>query len=405
MAKRFSLLFAAFVVTHLAVAAARADTARPKPPNIVVIAAEDIGYGDLGSFGQKTLKTPALDALAAEGMRFTQFYAGGVTPADSMRVLLTGRHAGRQPPAATGDKPATAPSDLPSLTSMLKKAGYATATLNVQGKPDVTLRHWDDAVDYLRQPKQSPFLMVLSPTPPTGDADGFADRDWPPAEKRFAARLRDIDRDVGRLVATLKERGVEKNTLVLFLSLTGPNAHSGRDAAAFDSDSKYRCGPGELLEGSIRVPMIAWWPGTTPAGAENDRQWYVGDIVATAAELAGVKLPNPAEKPKPDPATLFDSDSLVPALRGEVNPDQWSRRSRLYWASTAGPTSEVVRFGKWKAIRSPMITGPVELFDMSNDPTEKRDYAPRRADLAKHATNLLNSSRVVPGAAPAAPQK
>ena len=91
----------------------------------------------------------------------------------------------------------------------------------------------------------------------------------------------------------------------------------------------------------------------------------------------------------PAPAGL-DSDSLVPALRGAEEKDRWKRRSPLYWETRDGRTMQAVRFGKWKALRSPVGTGTVELYDMSNDAAERRDYAQRRPDLTRHATTLLD---------------
>jgi arylsulfatase A-like enzyme len=101
-------------------------------------------------------------------------------------------------------------------------------------------------------------------------------------------------------------------------------------------------------------------------------------VLATAAELAGL--------PRPDDC---DSDSLAPLFRGHPPAKQWDRKSPLYWEFHEGRTAQAVRFGKWKAVRSPMFTGPVELYDLSNDFEEKRDYAPRRSDLVRHAENLL----------------
>lgn len=86
----------------------------------------------------------------------------------------------------------------------------------------------------------------------------------------------------------------------------------------------------------------------------------------------------------------LDSDSLVPAFRGQGGEDKWLRKSRLYWETYERGSAQAVRFGKWKAIRAPMFTGEVELYDMSNDHAEKHNYALRRPDLAKHAANLLN---------------
>ena len=376
-------------------------------PNIVVILADDLGYGDLGCFGQKMLKTPALDAIAAEGMRFTQFYAGSANDAASRCVLLTGRHAGHAAVRGNSPKLVMIPPGQPTVASLLKGAGYATACVRNSAAGSAhgftepkalgfdhvpTSSEADDASDmlvenglqFIRGHQKVPFFLYLALDAPAhgarvDDLGEFADEDWPDAEKRFAAMVRDLDRHVGRVAGLLKELGLATNTLVIFTSDNGPHETGGHKAEFFDSNGKFRGIKGGLTEGGIRVPMIAWWPGTVPAGAENDRQWYVGDLLATAAELAGVKPPE-----------RLDSDSFVAALRGQPSQDQWKRKSRLYWECYDGATAQAVRFGKWKAMRAPMFTGPIELYDLSNDRGEIRNYAQRRPDLAKHATNLLN---------------
>ncbi|MBA4065624.1 MAG: N-acetylgalactosamine-6-sulfatase [Isosphaera sp.] len=446
----------------LAVFCAPTAAAEPRKPNLVVILADDLGYGDLGSFGQKTVPTPRLDRMAADGMRLTQFYAGGATGAPSRCVLLTGRHGGRAAVRGDSADPVSIPADQPTVASVLKKAGYATACVGRwgvgtparltdpndlgfdhffgcvntwharnpypeflvrDGKP-VPLKNeaaaewkkWqdpklldggkgvatkeveyapkllvDDALGFIRDHRDKPFFLLLSLTTPRAhleagdkgmrapDLGEFAGKDWPAAEKAFAALVRDLDRDAGRVLDLLAELKLDRDTLVLFASDNGPHGGGGHRADFFASAGRLRGGKGTVNEGGIRVPAVAWWPGTVPAGARNDLQWYLGDLAATAAELAGVAAP-----------PGLDSDSLVPALKGGEEKDQWRRKSPLYWETYEGPTAQAVRFGKWKAIRSPMLTGEVELYDMSNDTGEKSDYSKRRPDLTRHAKNLLD---------------
>ncbi|HYE19761.1 MAG TPA: sulfatase-like hydrolase/transferase [Tepidisphaeraceae bacterium] len=388
------------------VSAADAPVAPPAKPNVVVVVAADLGYGDLGCFDQKKLKTPALDAMAAQGIRFTQFYAGAPVRGPAWRVMLTGLHGGRAAVRGGPAGPAALPPGTPTVASVLKGAGYKTACAGAlgidaagdQADPrglgfDQAGRTVDDALAFIRGPHSAPFFVLVTVGAAAGAAGADdASADWPAPAKAHAARVQDIDRDAGRVLALLKELGIDKNTLVVFTSDTGPPAEGGLDPEFFDSNWKFRGVKGDILEGGIRVPMIARWPGTIPAGVQNDRQWYAGDLIATAAELAGVKPPDG-----------LDSDSLVAAMKGHVEKDVWKRRSPLYWESYEGKTAQAVRFGKWKAIRSPMITGDLELYDMSNDFGEKRDYAKRRPDLARHAVNLLDKHhRPDPNRAPAA---
>ncbi|MEN9634337.1 MAG: hypothetical protein RL077_2741 [Verrucomicrobiota bacterium] len=456
--------FVAFVVCLTCLWPDALLAAARKQPNIVVILADDLGYGDLGCFGQKTLATPRLDAMAAEGMRFTQFYAGSAVCAPSRCVLLTGKHAGRAVVRGNSLAPVMLQPGQATMASVLKTAGYATACIgkwgvgtpdNLTNPNDVGFDHFfgyvnmwhahnfypeflirngqvvplknevgadwkqwqdpklpqagrgvavkrveyapdlflDDALRFIRAHQKQPFFLYLALNTPHANNEAgprgmevpelgeFAAKDWPEPEKGFAAMLRNLDRDTGRVLDLLKELKLAADTLVIFTSDNGPHQEGGHKADFFDSNGRYRGIKRDLAEGGIRVPMIAWWPGTIPAGGENDRQWYVGDLLATAAELAGVKPPDG-----------LDSDSLVPALHGQVEKDQWKRKSRLYWETYEGASAQAVRFGKWKAIRSPMFTGELELYDLSNDFEEKRSYTARRPDLARHATNLLNES-------------
>jgi arylsulfatase A-like enzyme len=427
----------------------------------VVILADDLGYGDLGCFGQKILTTPNLDKMAKEGMRLTQFYAGGASGTPSRCVMLTGRHGGRVAIRGGTPTPPGIPSEQPTVASLLKKEGYVTACIGQWGLgpadkptapndagfdhffgalnlphannpyPEFLIRNgkvvplkneaapewkkWqdpklpqggkgvaakkveyapelliEDALGFVRENEKKPFFLYLALTLPHANQAGgengldgpgledFAARDWPRSEKAFAAQVRTLDKHVGRVLDLLKERGLDKHTLVLFTSDNGPSNECGHKADFFRSTGTMRGIKGELFEGSIRMPAIAWWPGTIAAGTENNLQWYVGDIPATAAELAGAALP-----------TGLDSDSLLATLKGREETDRWKRKSPLYWETYEGNTAQAVRFGKWKALRVPMGTGEIELYDMSNDTGEKRDYSKRRPDLTKHAINLL----------------
>lgn len=439
-----------------------AAMADDRKPNLIVILADDLGYGDLGCFGQKTLKTPRLDEMAKEGMRFTQFYAGSCIGAPSRCTMLTGKHAGRAVIRGNSLAPIVITPDQATVASMLKKEGYATACIgkwgvgtpdNLTNPNDVGFEHFfgyvnmaharnpypeflirngkvvplkneagaewkkwqdpklpqggqgmavkkveyapdllvQDALRFIRENEKKPFFLLMALNVPQSNSEAgdkgievpdlgeFASKDWPAAEKGFAAMIQNMDRDVGRILDLIKEKKLDKNTLVIFTSANGPHQEGGHKADFFNSTGRYRGIKGDLNEGGIRVPTIAWWPGLVAADSQNDLQYYVGDLMATAAEISGATMP-----------AGLDSDSLVPALRGQAGDDKWKRKSPLYWECYEGATSQAVRFGKWKAIRSPMFTGEVQLYDMSNDHAEKHTYAKRRLDLTNHATNLLN---------------
>ncbi len=438
-------------------------------PNIVLIVADDLGYGDVGCFGQKTLKTPRLDAMAQQGIRLTQFYAGSTVCAPSRSVLMTGRHTGHTIVRGNSAKPIVISPRVPTLASVLKEAGYATACVGKWGigTPDdlsnpndvgfdhffgyVNMWHahnyypefliwngqveplqnvvadrwrkWQDPqlpqagrgvavqrVDYApdllakealrwvrehhRQQADSerrqPFFLYFAMNLPhanneagkTGmevpDLGEFASRDWPAAEKAFAAMVSRIDHQVGQMLDLVEELKIHQETLVIFTSDNGPHQEGGHQADFFDSNGKYRGIKRDLAEGGIRVPTIAWWPGTIPAGSESVRAWYFADFLPSFAELADIQPPD-----------HLDGVSFVAGFQGNDQQQPWKRKGFLYWEFYEGKSAQAVRFGKWKAIRSPMLTGSIELYDLSWDHDEDHNYAPRRPDLVNHATNLF----------------
>jgi arylsulfatase A-like enzyme len=438
--------------------------AEEKRPNIVLILADDLGYGDLGCFGQKTLKTPRLDEMAKNGMRFTQFYAGCTVCAPSRCVLLTGKHMGRTVVRGNSTAPIIIQPGTPTIASILKGAGYKTGCVGkwgigtpdnftnpndvgfdhffgyvnmwhahnfypeflirngkVQYLENVVAAKWkqwqdpklpqggrgvaekrvqyapdlfaEDALNFIRENQENPFFLYFAMNVPHAnneagnegmevpDLGEFAEKDWPAPEKGFAAMIKNIDRDTGRILDLLDELKIADNTLVIFTSDNGPHQEGGHKGDYFDSNGKYRGFKRDLTEGGIRVPTIAYWPSKVKAGSESDRAWYFGDVMATVSELAGAKTPED-----------IDSDSFVSALNNEPVEKQWYRKHNMYWEFYERGSAQAVRFGKWKAIRAPMFTGNIQLYDMSWDHDEKSDYAARRLDLVNHAGNLLDKA-------------
>ncbi len=436
-----------------------------RQPNIIVILADDLGYGDLSCYGQEKLETPRLDQMADEGLRFTQFYAGSTVCGPSRSVLLTGKHAGHTVVRGNSLDPIFLQLGELTVASVLKKAGYKTACIGKWGvgTPDnftnpndvgfdefygyvnmwhahnfypeflirngkveplknVAAANWakfqdpaslkygqgvaekkvdyapelitEEALKFIRDSKDGPFFLLHSLNVPHANNQGgkegmevpelgkFEEKEWPAPEKGFAAMIRNIDRDAGRVLDLVKELGIEKDTLVFFTSDNGPHNEGGHDADFFDSNGPYRGVKRDLYEGGIRVPAIAWWPGTIAPGSENIHQWYFGDLMATAAELAGVEKP-----------ANLDSDSLVSTLKGNPPEKEWHRQSPLYWEFYEQGSAQAVRFGKWKAVRKPMFTGKIELYDLSNDTDESRDIQ-KRKDLLDYAARLLDKHHV-----------
>jgi len=437
-----------------------------KTPNLVLILADDLGYGDLSCFGQKTLKTPQLDKMASEGIKFSQFYAGSTVCAPSRSVLMTGKHMGRTTVRGNSTKPIILKPGQETIATLLRDAGYRTACVgkwglgtpnNFTNPNDVGFDHFygyvnmwhahnfypeflirngkvealenkvapkwekwqdpklpqggrgvaikkaqyapdllvEDALRFIHDSHvaEKPFFLFFSMNVPHANNEAgnqgmevpelyeFEDKDWPEPEKGFAAMLRNIDRDTGLILDLLQRLGIAEETLVIFTSDNGPHQEGGHRADFFNSNGPYRGIKRDLYEGGIRVPTIAWWPDTIKPGTTNKNQWYFGDLMATAAELAETTVPKD-----------IDSDSFLQTLKGNPPEKEWTRESLLYWEFYERGSAQAVRFGKWKAIRSPMFTGPIQLYDLSWDHAEKNNYAERRPKLVEHARNLFNKA-------------
>lgn len=315
-----------------ALALASATVARPAaagaagggaPPNIVFVLADDLGYGEIGPYGQRQILTPHLDRLAAEGVRFTDCYAGGPVCAPSRCSLLTGIHTGhctvRENPAGDLERASLRPEDV-TFGEVLQAAGYRTACIGkwgfgveAPGQPShpnkrgfdeffgyITHTHAHDyypsylfedgdrvsypenvgaevtyapdlcmqrALGFVERNRERPFLLFFNPTLPHAPNDvptaaPYEDRPWTEPNKRHAAQVTLLDGYVGRLVDRLTELGLDENTLVLFTGDNGPHLEGGAqyDPDFFDANGPLRGYKRNLYDGGIRVPMIAWSP-------------------------------------------------------------------------------------------------------------------------------------------------
>jgi len=211
------------------------------------------------------------------------------------------------------------------------------------------------------------------------DRSHFASESWPAVEIGFASMVARLDRDVGKLLAQLDAQGLADNTLVIFASDNGPHQEGGHDGSFFDSNGPLRGFKRDLTEGGIRVPFIARWPGHVKAGTTSDHAGYFGDFFATAAELTSQPLP-----------AGLDSRSFLPALLGRPQ----ASSEFLYWEFYENGSGQAVRFGNWKAIRHPMLTGPIELYDLTSDLGEAHDVAGQHPDLAARAKGYMDQSHV-----------
>jgi arylsulfatase A-like enzyme len=445
-----------------AAGASPAGAPREARPDVVFVLADDLGYGDLGVYGQELVRTPSIDRLAAEGLRFTDFYAGSTVCAPSRAVLMTGRHTGHASVRGNAGGGAVSIQALRegerTIAHLFKDAGYATAIFgkwglgevgspghpnrmgfdaffgylnqrhahnyypsflyrdetrvplrNVPEKEDEDGAGWarvraeyshdlvvDAALRWVDENRARPFFLYLAVTIPhanderraaTGDGQEvpdcgeYASKPWPNPDKGQAAMISRLDRDVGRLLARLEALGLAKDTLVLFSSDNGPHQEGGNDPAFFHASGPLRGLKRALYEGGIRVPTIARWPDRVRPGTASAHVGYFGDFFATFAEMLG----------QPVPAGL-DSVSLLPTLAGE--PGRQKEHEYLYWEFYEQGGRQAVRFGPWKAIREPMATGRVQLFDLAKDVAEEKDLAKARADVVAQAVRYMDEAHV-----------
>ncbi|MBI3878469.1 MAG: arylsulfatase [Verrucomicrobia bacterium] len=412
-----------------------------RPPNILFILADDIGYGDIGCYGQTKIKTPNVDRLAAEGMRFTAAYAGSTVCAPSRCTLMTGLHTGHAVVRGNAQVPLR-PQDT-TVAEMLKTAGYKTALVGKWGLGDEgstgvpNKKGFDEFVGYLnqvhahnyfpefiwRQERQfmldgnlkggkrewspdwfiragtnfirdaypGPFFLYFASIIPHANnerqrSEGLgmeiAD-DAPYSKEEWPGPERRKAAMITRLdtdVGKLIARLKEykmTNTLVIFTSDNGPHKEGGNDPEFFKSSGPFRGIKRDLTEGGIRVPFIAWWPGRIAPGTTSDLPVAFWDFPATAAELAGAKAP------------VGDGLSIVPTLLGEAAKQK--RHDFLYWEFHERGFQQAVRMGDWKGIRP--LGKPIELYNLRLDPGEAQNVADANAAVVQQIEAYLKTAR------------
>ena len=426
-------------------------------PNIILIQADDLGYGDLSAYGQARFQTPGLDRLAREGIRFTNYYAGSTVCAPSRCALMTGLHTGHAWIRGNGEIPLRA--DDVTIAMLLRDAGYRTAvvgkwglgTPGTTGQPDkkgfdyafgfldhrhahrqytdhlyrnnerietdLTRDYVNDlftreAEAFIRRDDPKPFFLYLNYTVPhaelrapedslsaqagrfpeapyvnaTADAKAagatiegtsLGYRSQPAPHAAFVAMITRMDRDIAHLTDVVGERRLDGRTLILFVSDNGPHREGGGDPAFFKSSGGLRGIKRDLYEGGIRVPMIARWSGTIPAGGVSDHPWAHWDMLPTLSELAGAKAP-----------TGIDGLSMARALTGGTPP----AHDFLYWEFHERGFQQAVRMGKWKAVRLAK-DAPLELYDLAGDPYEERNVAGANGEVVAKIEQYLKTAR------------
>ncbi len=410
--------------------------AQDRPPNIVIIFADDMGYGDVGAYGHPTIRTPNVDRMAREGMKFTQFYTAASVCTPSRAALLTGRLPIRS--GMTSDRRRVLFPDsrlgLPeseiTIAELLRQQGYATAAIgkwhlghlpeflpqnhgfgSYYGIPysndmdrtvdgawrepfwepsieswnvplmrngdiierpadqrTITKRYTEEAVRFIRDHTNEPFFVYLAHSMP--HVPLFTSEEFTGKSPRglYGDVIEEIDWSIGVVLQTLRDLDLASLTLVVFTSDNGPwlvfDTHGG-------SAGLLRGGKGMTWEGGMRVPAVAWWPGTVPPGTVNMQFASTMDLLPTSTALAGADVPQDR---------VIDGRSLLPLLSGES--DDAIHDAFFYYR---GETLYAARMGSWKAHfitewaytddARRIVHETPELYHLDEDPSEKYNIA------------------------------
>ncbi len=456
----------------------------PDPPNIIYVIADDLGYGDLGSFGQEHIRTPNLDRMAEQGMRLTQHYAGSTVCAPSRSVLLTGYHAGRT--QIRGNSEVMPIGQYPlqygtvTVSTLLQDAGYATGGFGKWGLgypgsegmpsyqgfdeffgflgqrrahffypeflfhdrrgegaervylegnvvddsspehfqhpgsgPPIEKRHYsadvihDRAVGFIEEHSDRPFFLYYPSQIPHAsltvpdetlqlylneegesifseeprDPGHYTDQPMPKAA--YAAMITHLDGQVGELLDKLEAEGIAENTLVIFTSDNGSHSEGGYHYSMLESNGPLRGGKRDLYEGGIRVPTIAWWPGTISPGSESDHISGFQDMLPTFSELASVT-----------PPPGINGISMVPTLLGSGNQQE---HDYLYWDFPGQGGKQAIRKDDWKAVRLHVADEEetrTELYNLAEDIGEQNDLADHHPEMVAQMEELMRQAYV-----------
>lgn len=406
-----------------------------RPPNIVFLFADDLGYGDLGCYGHPYARTPAIDQLAKEGTRFAQFYVTGVTCNPSRTGLMTGQFPARFPKYAAdfgfGDRL--------SITELLKKRGYRTGhfgkwhigpddSSGIYGIDEVkTIGKSRDrsagrdndlysaAIDFIKKNKDKPFYVNVwghathfpVNTPEelvaqfkniTVDRTAFSSTmqhkfdecleiggDLDESMRQYLGDVYQIDQNVGRILKTIDDLNLRQNTIVVFSSDHGPApvALGKKGGRKYSNNmlgyaAQFRGGKHDQYEGGTRVPFIIRWPDKVKAGRVDTKNvCSFIDWLPTLCSIAGIE-----DRPQ--------------QLDGEDISDIWfgadrERSKPLFWKTSAKGSTPAMRDGKWKLHLPRKQRGKPELYDLSIDPSESNNIAEAHPKVVDRLGKLLRT--------------
>jgi len=442
--KKVSLLLLAALLAP-ALSAAR-------PPNVVVIFIDDLGYGDIGPFGATKQLTPHLDRMAKEGMKLTSFYATplcSVSRAQMMTgcygarvsvpgVYFPGQSVGLNPSEVTvaerlkekgyatqmvgkwhlGDQPEFLPTrqgfdhylGIPYSNDMLKKSAETKVPvvpllrdekivelMDGEGQRRMVELYTKEAVDFIGRHKDQPFYLYFAHNAvhtPIYPGAAFAGKSQ---NGRFGDWVEEVDWSVGQVLDALRAQGLDKDTIVVFTSDNGPWLTKGADGG---SAGPLRGGKGSTWEGGVRVPTLAWWPGRIPAGSVNDAVAANIDLLPTFVSLAGGTVPA---------TPVIDGRDITPILLGQ---SKESAREAHYYFS--GYNLRAVRQGRWKLALVPQPEGNnikkgpktgdgLRLYDLDAEIGEQTDVAAQHPEVVVKLKALADKmSAEIGGTSPTA---
>ncbi|MBI3837990.1 MAG: sulfatase [Planctomycetia bacterium] len=418
------------LAAHLARAADK-EQEKAYPPNIIIIFADDLGYGDLGCYGHPTIRTPNLDRMAREGLRFTQFYVAECVCTPSRAALMTGRLPIRNGMCSNtrrvlfSDSTGGLQDSEITIAEALKTKKYATACVgkwhlghlpqflptrhgfdsyygipysndmkptvlmrNAQAVEDpadqdtLTERYTAEALTFIRQHRQAPFFLYLPHNFPHVPLHASSQFKGKSLRGLYGDVVEELDWSVGQILATLRELEIHERTFVFFTSDNGPWLTQNKNGG---SAGLLRNGKGSTWEGGMREPAIAWWPGTIPAGGTTADLASTMDLFATIHALAGIPLATDR---------TLDSFDLTPLLKDQ-GPSP--RKSFFYYRGTH---LMAARMGPWKAhfMTQPGYGGPIEptnhdpplLFNLDEDPSEQYDAAAKNPEVIAAIRQLVS---------------
>jgi arylsulfatase A len=419
----------------IALAAHSKTTQSPRTlPNIVYILCDDLGYGDLGCFGNPVIRTPNLDKLAAEGMRLTDCYAASPVCSPSRAGTLTGRTPNRSGiyDWIPENKNIYLAKDEVTIAKLLKTRGYATChsgkwhlSSKLDGSEptpgDHGFDHWfstqnnslpnhfnpvnfirngqsvgplegyssaiivDEAINFVRKVHAAPFFVFVcfhATHEVVSSAKQFID--WYPniPDKNKAEYYGDVsqmDYEVGRLLKALEETGVMENTLIIFTSDNGPETlrrYRGAERS-FGSSGPMRGMKLQMYEGGIRVPGIIRWDGKGLSGRVCHESISSVDMLPTMCDITGAEVPRDR---------AIDGTSILPVLEGK----EISRSIPLYWQydNAVSNPKICIRRGAWKLLATADLRS-FELYNLDDDWAESTDLAGREQERVKVIANEL----------------